>query len=115
MIQFKDDTQVLEDSDGIALAKKSKSGPQAIPLFSCKELGSCFSAWEEVGVTMGLLRRAVLKADQWFKDKSIRVKDLAGHVLGHQPGGPVAKWNLGYWPCPLFTSISTNNNDMSDF
>lgn len=28
VIQFKDDTQVLEDSDGIALAKKSKSGLQ---------------------------------------------------------------------------------------
>lgn len=64
---------------------------------------------------MGLLRRTVLKADQWSKGKSIRVKNLAVYALGHQLGGPVAKWNLGYWPCPLFIAISTNNNDMSDF
>lgn len=32
-IQFQDDTQVLEDGDEIALAKKSKSGPQGdLPL-----------------------------------------------------------------------------------
>lgn len=47
--------------------------------------------------------------------KLARVRRLAGHVPGYQLGGTAANWNLGYWPCPFFTSTSTDNNDTGDF
>lgn len=117
------DAKVLKDSGRTALAGKNKSGPQGYLPLPLQGAGSCSSPpkaertpgrargtgsmhGEADCPGVGLKGRRVLKAGLWSRGKSIRVKKLAGHFLRHQLGGPVAKSNLGYWPCPFFTSIN---------